>query len=131
MNLTELKNNIIELIIKILGFVINIFNLKQKEPAKKEETIEEMIRRIAKEEGVDPDLAVRVARCESNLDPNAKNINNDGTIDRGLYQWNDFWHPEVSDDDAYDPEKATRLFCKAVKEGHLNWWNSSRKCWDV
>jgi hypothetical protein len=130
MNLFELKIKILELVIKILGLRIKILMLEPKKPAKKEETIEEMIRRIAAEEGIDPDLAVRVALCESGLDPKARHLNKDGSIDRGLYQWNDYWHPEVSDADAYDPEKATRLFCKAVREGHLNWWNSSRKCWE-
>jgi hypothetical protein len=127
--------SILQKIVEVLKRLISLYQelIKkisgQEEPAK--ETIEEMIRRIAVEEGVDPYLAVRVALCESGLDPKAKNINEDGSIDRGLYQWNDYWHPEVSYIDAYDPEKATRLFCKAVKEGHLSWWNSSRQCWEV
>jgi hypothetical protein len=131
MRILELKLKIIELMAKILGLQIEILRLREKNPGHPKETIEEMIRRIAAEEGVDPDLAVRVALCESGLDPKAKNVNKDGTTDRGLYQWNDFWHPQVSDEEAYDPEKATRLFCRAVKKGHLSWWNSSRKCWEV
>ena len=103
--------------------------LKEEKPSQ-EETIEEMIRRIAKEEGVDPDLAVRVALCESGLYPKAKNVNKDGSIDRGLYQWNSYWHSEVSDADAYDPEKATRLFCKAVRGGKLSWWRNTQSCWE-
>jgi hypothetical protein len=126
--------SILQKIVEVLKKLIALYQeLIKKLSGKKgpgEETIEEMIRRIAAEEGVDPDLAVRVALCESGLDPKAKHLNPDGTIDRGLYQWNDYWHPEVSDADAYDPEKATRLFCKAVREGHLNWWNSSRSCWE-
>lgn len=36
-----------------------------------------------------PELAVRVARCESNLHPDAVNRNNpNGTIDRGVFQIN-------------------------------------------
>jgi len=87
------------------------------------------IRQIAKEEGVDPDLAVKVAECESGLNPSAIRKNPNGTWDRGLYQWNDYYHPEISDECAYDIDCATRAFCKAVKKGHLNWWSSSKHCW--
>lgn len=87
------------------------------------------IRTIARDYNVDPDLAVKVAECESNLNPKAININANGTIDRGLYQWNDYWHPEITDKCAFDIECSTRAFCQAVKDGHLNWWDSSRHCW--
>ena len=106
--------------------------LKEKKlPEAKTETVEQIIRRIAKQEGVDPDLALRVARCESGLNPAAKNVNTNKTIDRGVFQWNDKWHPEISDGCAYDTERATRAFCKAFKEGHLDWWNATKKCWDI
>jgi len=100
-------------------------------PEAKFETVENEIKRIAKDEGVDPDLALRVAKCESGLDPSAKNINTNGSIDRGLFQWNNRWHPEITDEVAFDIEKSTRVFCKAFKEGHLNWWDTSKKCWDI
>jgi len=87
------------------------------------------IRKIANEYEVDPDLAVKVAKCESNLNPLAININVSGSVDRGLFQWNDFWHPEVSNDCAFNIECSTAFFCQAVKNGNLNWWNSSRHCW--
>lgn len=92
--------------------------------------IEGVIRRICREKGVDEELAVRVARCESGLKPNAVNINTTGSKDRGLFQWNDFYHPEVTDAMAFDPTVATELYCKAIKEGHLSWWNASKECWN-
>jgi hypothetical protein len=91
--------------------------------------IEAIIRYIAKEETVDPDLAVKVAKCESNLSPSAINVNKDGSRDRGLFQINDKWHPEIDDATAFDIVLSTRFFCKAFKEGHLDWWDSSKKCW--
>lgn len=94
------------------------------------ESTEEMIRRIATEEKVDQELAVNVARCESGFNPKAININTTGSKDRGLYQINDYYHPEVTDEQAYNPEWATRWFCKAIREGHISWWNASKKCWD-
>lgn len=103
---------------------------KEKLPEAKAETVEEIIRRIAKDEGVDPDLAFRVAKCESGLNPGATNTNPQGSVDRGLYQINNRWHSHIKDAEAFDAEKATRFFCKAFKEGHLGWWNASKKCWD-
>jgi hypothetical protein len=94
------------------------------------ETIEEMIRRIARLYKIDEELAVKVAKCESALNPNAINENNNGTIDRGLYQWNNYYHSEITKEIAFDPEKSTIKFCEAVKNGHLDWWNCSKKCWD-
>lgn len=105
--------------------------LKKKKEAIVLAPVEATIRKIAKQEGVDPDLAVRVAQCESGLDPGAVHINAKGSKDRGLFQWNDKWHPEITNDIAFDIEKSTQAFCKAFKEGHLDWWNASKKCWDV
>jgi len=98
---------------------------------KLEQTTEEIIKWIAKEESVDPDLALRVAKCENpKLDPKAIKINTDGSKDRGLFQINNKWHPEVSDEKAFDPIFSTRFFCKAFKEGHLDWWSATKKCWE-
>ena len=91
--------------------------------------VETIIRYVARQELVNPELCVKVAKCESNLNPQAVNINKDGSKDRGLFQWNDKYHPEVSDADAFSAEKSTKLFCKAFKEGHLSWWSASKKCW--
>jgi hypothetical protein len=95
-----------------------------------DQAIEAIIKMVCKEEMVDPDLAIRVAKCESNLDPRARNINSPTSIDRGLYQINNFYHPSVTDEQADDPIFATRFFCKAFKNGHLDWWKASKKCWD-
>ena len=93
-------------------------------------SVEEIIRYIAAEEDVDPDLAVRVAKCESNFDPNAKNTNPQGSVDRGLFQINSKFHPEVTDSQAFDPIFSTRFFCKAFKAGKLSEWNATKKCWE-
>lgn len=47
---------------------------------------------------------------ESRGNPKARrdaSQNSAGGNDRGLWQWNDKWNPEISDTDAYDPVKAT------------------------
>ena len=130
MKLLKLKLKILELLIKILGLQIEILKLKEKKPAKRKETIEEMIRRIAKEEMVNEDLMVRIALCESQLDPKAVNVNKNGTRDRGLFQINDFWWLDITDEQAFDPEWSTRWACKQVKAERLHLWKSSRHCWE-
>jgi hypothetical protein len=46
---------------------------------------------------------VSIAMAESGLDPNAQNCNNPGgSCDRGILQFNSYWHPELSDSCAYD-----------------------------
>lgn len=50
------------------------------------ETIEQLIRRIAAEEGVDPNLAIAVARQESGLNPKAYNGKGESSV--GLFQLN-------------------------------------------
>ena len=47
---------------------------------------------------------VSIALAESGLDANAQNCNNPGgSCDRGIVQVNSHWHPEVTDQCAYDP----------------------------
>jgi len=93
-------------------------------------TVEQVIREVAKSEGVDADLAVRVAEAESTLQPMAYNLNDNGSYDRGIFQWNSEHHREITDDCAFTVDCATRAFCKAVKEGHLSWWDASKEKWD-
>jgi hypothetical protein len=45
---------------------------------------------------------VAIAMAESCLNNNAQHINSDGSIDRGILQINNKWHPEVSDSCAYN-----------------------------
>jgi len=91
---------------------------------------EAIIREVAKKECVDPDLAVRVAKCESSLNEKAVNKNSDGSLDRGLFQINNKYHPEVTDAEAFNPVLAAEFFCKAVNAGHSDWWKATESCWN-
>lgn len=51
-------------------------------------------------------IIVAIAQAESGFIPNATNVNKDGSIDRGILQINDFWHPDVSTDCAFNPNCA-------------------------
>lgn len=77
------------------------------------------------------DLLCDICQCESGFVLTAKLVNSPTSIDRGLFQWNNRWHPEITDEIAYDPEKATRLACKAIlnKQSHA-FWSASERCWN-
>ena len=107
----------------------NLIAKKNSTTKEATETTEELIRKIATKEQVDQELAVAVAKCESGLNCLAVNTNTDGSRDRELYQINEKWHTDISDEDAFNPITATEFFCKAYKEGHLSWWDASKNCW--
>lgn len=90
------------------------------------ETPEQLIRRIAKEENFKwPDYLVKLAKCESLLDPKWHNTFGNypvGSIDRGLFQINDYWHKEVTEAQALNPEWATHWTIKQINNGKQSEW---------
>jgi hypothetical protein len=112
------------------SIISNLVLSSKTETNNEEKSVEETIRLVAIREKADQDLAMRVAKCESNLNPKALNINKDGSRDRGIFQINDKYHPEITDEMAYNPAIATTFFCNAVKAGNLTWWSATQKCWD-
>lgn len=66
--------------------------------------------------------AVAVALAESNGDPRAVGVNSDRwrSRDRGLWQINDRWHPEVSDAEAFNPAQAAREAYR-ISSGGMSW----------
>lgn len=63
------------------------------------------------------DIGAAVVMAESHGNAKAHNTNTDGTIDRGLWQINSFWHREVSDACAYNAGCATRAAFKISRRG--------------
>lgn len=94
-----------------------------------EEPMEHLIRRIATETNFQwPDYLVRLANCETawTLDPftnNAKGNTPAGSIDRGLFGINDHWHKEVANEQAYNPEWATRWTIERINAGYQHEWS--------
>lgn len=66
--------------------------------------------------------AIAVALEESGGNPDAVNVNKDKyrSRDRGLWQINDHWHPEVSDAVAFDPTQAAAA-AYAISHQGSNW----------
>ncbi|MCW7991202.1 hypothetical protein XF35_39850, partial [Streptomyces platensis subsp. clarensis] len=72
--------------------------------------------------GDDLVTAVAVALAESSCDPSATNTTNNTppSRDRGLWQINDYWHPEVADACAYDAQcNANAAY--TISNGGTNW----------
>lgn len=98
------------------------------------QNVKHSIRVICDQEGLtflQKELACDICSCESGFKPMAKLVNGPNSIDRGLFQWNSLYHPQITDKIAYDPEKSTRLACKAIlaKETH-SLWSASQHCWN-
>ena len=91
-----------------------------------QESVEEMIRRIAKEMNFQwTDYLVRLANCESRLNPKAVNKQNNNpkhSVDRGLFQINNHWHKNVSDEQAFDPEFSIRWSINKINTGGQGIW---------
>jgi hypothetical protein len=64
--------------------------------------------------------AVAVALAESSGDTTAKHTNSDGSVDRGLWQFNSRWHPEVSAAAATNPDSAAAAAFR-VSKGGTDW----------
>jgi len=93
---------------------------------------EMIIRSSADEFGVDADLLLGVAVCESGLNVTAKNRSSSA---RGLFQfldttWDSQRHRlDYAPEDILDPVASSRVAASMISEGGLSAWNASRHCW--
>ena len=91
-------------------------------------TVEEQIRAIAGEVNFKwPDYLVKLAKCESRLNPSATNsIGNSAGVDRGLFQINDFYHREVPSTCAFSIDCSTRWTIERINQGYQHEWSCDR-----
>jgi len=81
-------------------------------------TVEDLI--IASAPDYDSQLLIRLAFLESSLNPDAVG---DGFYNsRGLYQISEHYHPQVSDECAFDPVCSTQWTVRQLKAGNGHWW---------
>ncbi|HLB41241.1 MAG TPA: hypothetical protein VJN02_00050, partial [Gammaproteobacteria bacterium] len=97
-------------------------------------TVRKSIRIIADEEKLtllQKDMLCDICKYESAFVPSAKLVNNPKSIDRGLFMWNSYWNPQITDDMAYNPETNTRLACQGIKQKKVKvYWSASMKNWN-
>lgn len=87
--------------------------------------VEAVIREVAEKENFAwTDYIVRLGQCESSLNPNAKG---DGKFNsRGVFQISKWYHPEVSDECAFDTECATKWAIKKINAGQQHLWSCDK-----
>lgn len=70
---------------------------------------------------------IRIAKCESGMNPEAVNFNRNGTWDAGLFQINKIHKQKLSSmlDYTQNIEYALKLY----KNQGFNPWYSSKRCW--
>ena len=92
--------------------------------------IETQIRLIADKENFKwSDYLVKLAFCESRLMPECGQLNNEKCInkknnsfDRGYFQISRKWHPEVTDEQAFNLEYATKWTMEMINKGQQHQW---------
>jgi len=86
-------------------------------------TVPMQIRLLAKQENFQwPDYLVRLAYCESRFDTSAINENGGHSLDRGLFQINKKYHPEVSNECAFDLTCSTKWTMMRITNGYQHEW---------
>lgn len=72
---------------------------------------------------VDVEFLLDLAFCESSLNPKATQAYpNSNMKDRGLFQINNYYHPDVSDQCAYDVECSTIWTIEKIRDGKAYLW---------
>jgi hypothetical protein len=99
---------------------------KYPEPEGKEKTeltVQDQIRLIAKDAGFEwTEYLVKLAACESKFDPYATNMNGGHSLDRGVFQINQKYHPEVSNECAFSVDCATKWTIGMIRNGQQKQW---------
>jgi hypothetical protein len=104
---------------------------KAIEPQTVSLSVEDQIRSIAKELNFQwTPYLVRLASCESSLKIDARNTSGNTprwSVDRGVFQINNYHHAEVPDSCAFDLDCATRWTIKRINDGHQREWTCDAK----
>ena len=83
----------------------------------------------------DEALALTVVYCESRGYPKAVNVNKDGSLDRGLFQFNTNTEAWLEKDifkrdlDIFNPKINIRTAAWLVLNDGWHHWNASKHCW--
>ncbi len=93
--------------------------------------VEKEIRKIAKEQNFKfENYLVKLACCEGLMSPETENAKGNypvGSIDRGLYGINNYWHKEVSDECAKDIHCSTEWTINRINAGYQYEWKCDKK----
>lgn len=108
------------------SYALTFYDLNDK--SSRIEYSQDIIKRVAKQEKASPDLLLAIAKHESGFDYWAVNTHNgDGSMDFGLFQYNNFYFQDVIDKCYGDPECETRWAIKKIRAGGLGIWQWTKK----
>jgi len=95
----------------------------------KEDRIKEYVKREVNKAGLDGDKAVRmIGECENpQWDEKAYYVNKGGTVDRGIWQINDYFHKKISNECSFDFECSTQEAIKILKKRGWCEWTCGKK----
>ena len=108
----------------------------QPEPPKEEvllwdtpENARHSVRVICDREGLtypEKNIITAVIKAESGFNKDATNLNQDGSKDFGICQFNSYWYVKrmglITEADCFDPEKSVKLMIKRYRQGFLRDW---------
>ena len=69
-----------------------------------------------------PDYLLRLSYCESRQREFATNMNRGHSLDRGVFQINKYYHPEVLDECAFSVECSARWTMEQIRAGRQSMW---------
>lgn len=90
-------------------------------------TWQDEVKSLLKDYGIDVEYATKLIQCESSWNPKAFHYNRSGSIDRGLFQINNVYHPEVSKDCSYDSACSTIEAIRIIKTKGFQEWSCVSK----
>jgi hypothetical protein len=89
-------------------------------------SVQQHIEQEAKNNGLEAWKVLALVNAESSFNQYAININRNGTIDRGLFQFNNKAHPEVSDECAFSIPCSTKNALLVIKSRGWKEWSANK-----
>lgn len=87
------------------------------------EQAKERIREIAKERNFSKtEKLLAIIDCESKFNQFAYNVNKDGSVDRGIMQWNSYWHSKMTNEQAFDLDYAVNKAMDYFEKNSESLW---------
>ena len=111
--------------------VIEIVEVAKAEEVKIEDlSVKERVLKVAEEKDFQyTSYLLRLIDCESKFNSNAVNTQGNtpkGSRDRGIMQISDYWHKEVSDEQAFDLEWSVSWAIDNINAGRQDMWSCDR-----
>ena len=118
----EIRESLSAIEVSLLGEVRHISSLGTKTPPRGLWTLTERIEHYAALYGVSAEEMTEVIDCESGGNPRALG---DSGKSRGLVQINRDYHPDISDNQAFDIDFSLDFLAENLAKGNGKWWT----CW--